>query len=275
MTLNTNELIEIFTKKAKIYDLEHVRYIGMPAYEPVQPGLLYFLYRHHENYYKPEVAGPRSSSSGLIIMTDQSGTHIDARCHQASHLTLPGGIKVTPDVETPWGFTKLGAEEIPPIVGRGVLIDVAACTQDPLPEEYEIKLDEFLDTIKKEGVEIKENDIVLVRTGYGKYWNEPEKYFKAAGISKEVSLWLGEKNVLAVGSDNLAWDVPKYVDPETRSKLPAHLFLLARKGIYIIENVNMEEISRDRVYEFLFMGLPLKFKGATGSPLRPIAVVPI
>lgn len=271
--MDTNELIELFTKRVKVYDLEHLRYIGMPAYHPVSPALLYFLYRHHENYYKPETDGPRTSSSGLIIMTDQSGTHIDARCHQASDMTLPGGVKVTPDVETPWGFEKLGAEHIPPIIGRGVLIDVASYKEDPLPEEYEIRLDEFTEAMKNEGIEIKENDIVLVRTGYGKYWNDPEKFMKAAGVSKEVSLWLGEKNVLAVGSDNLAWDVPKYRDPETKSKLPGHLYLLARKGIYIIENLNLEELAKDGIYSFLFIGLPLKFKGATGSPLRPIAVI--
>jgi kynurenine formamidase len=270
--MQTSELIEIFVKKAKIYDLEQLRYNGMPAYHPVSPAFLYFLYRHHENYYRPEREGPRTSSSGLIIMTDQSGTHIDARCHQASDLTLPGGVKITPDVETPWGFEKLGAEHIPPIIGRGILID-AAYKKDPLPEEYEITLDEFKEAMRSEGVEIKENDIVLVRTGYGKYWNDPEKYTKAAGISKEVSVWLGERNVLAVGSDNLAWDVPKYRDPETKSALPAHLYLLARKGIYIMENLYLEELARDKVYSFLFIGLPLKMKGATGSPLRPIAVI--
>ena len=276
--MNVQELVELFTKRCKIYDLEHIRYIGMPAYHPVQPGLLYFLYRHHESYWKPEEEGPRTSSSGLIIMTDQSGTHIDARCHQGDNLTLPGKegrIKITPDIETPWGFTKLGAEEIPPIIGRGVLVDVAAFKGE-LPEEYEIKLDEFQETLKNEGIEIKEGDIVLVRTGYGKYWeSDPQKFMKAAGVSKEVTLWLGEKNPLAVGSDNLAFDVPKYRDPETKSKLPAHLYLLSRKGIYIIENLNLEELSRDKVYEFLFIGLSLKFKGATGSPLRPIAVVPL
>lgn len=275
--MNTEELLEILTKKCKIYDLEFVRYIGMPAYEPVQPAYLYFLYRHHENYWRPEKEGPRTSSSGLIIMSDQSGTHIDARCHQADNLTLPAQperIKVSPDVETPWGFTKLGAEEIPIIIGRGVLVDVAKFKGE-LPEEYEITLKEFQETLEKEKVEIKKGDIVLIRLGYGKYWeSNPQKYMKAAGVSKEVSIWLGEKEVFAVGTDNLAFDVPKYVDPETKSKLPAHLYLLSRKEIYIIENLNLEELSRDKVYEFLFIGLPLKLKGATGSPFRPIAIVP-
>lgn len=269
--MKTEELLEILTKKCRIYDLELLRYEGSPCHVPVSPPHYYFLYRYHEYYYKPEtIAGPRSSSSGLIIMNDHSGTHIDARCHQGSDMMLPGGIKVQ-DVETPRGYTKLGAEEIPPIIKRGVLVDVAAY-KGPLHEKYEIKLNEFQDTLKKEGVEVGKDDVVLVRTGYDIYWNDPHKYEEAAGISEEVSLWLGEKDVFAVGSDNLAWDLPKY-DKSKLPSLPAHLHLLARKGIYIMENLNLQELSKDKVYEFVFVGASIKIKGATGSPIRPLAVV--
>lgn len=272
--MNVKELLDLLTRRCRVYDLEQLRYPGMPAYQPVQPGLLYFLYRHHEGYYRPEAEGPRTSASGIIIMSDQSGTHIDARCHQASDLTLPGGVRVTPETETPWGFTRLGAEEIPPLIARGLLVDVAGYKSDPLPEDGEVSLEQFRETLEKEGIAIGEGDVVLVRTGYGKFWDKHERYFRAPGISKEVTLWLAERGVLAVGADNLAWDNPHITDPETRSKLPGHLFLLARRGIYIMENLNLEELSRDRVYEYVFVGLPLKFKGSTGSPLRPIAIVP-
>lgn len=266
-----SEIIKALSSGAKVYDLEHVRYPGMPAFDPVQPGLNYFLYRHHENYYLPKEHGPRTSSSGLIVMTDQSGTHMDALCHQAENLTLADGTKIDPSVETPWGFTKLGAEELPMMLRKAVLVDVAAHVQDPLPENHEITLEEFKQTVEKEGITFGKDDIVLVRTGYGKLWRDEEKYKKAAGVSREVSLYLQDK-CFAVGADNLAWDVPGKPDPEFHSQLPGHLLLLARKGIYIIENIFLEEISRDKVYEFLFVGLPLKFKGATGSPLRPIAI---
>ena len=62
-------------------------------------------------------------------------------------------------------------------------------------------------------------------------------------------------------------------DPETGAVLFAHLYLLPQKGIYIIENLNLEELARDRCYQFAFVGIPLKFQGATGSPLRPLALV--
>ncbi len=266
-----SEVLKALTSGAKIYDLEHVRYPGMPAFDPVKPGLEFFLYRHHESHYEPEKNGPRSSSSGLIIMTDQSGTHIDALCHQADNLTLHDGTKITPEVETPWGFTKLDASEFPVFVRKAVLVDVAAFSGDPLPEKHEITLEEFKNAVEKEGITFGKEDIVLVRTGFGKYWRDQEKYLKAAGVSKEVSRYLEDK-CFAVGADNLAWDVPGPKDPEMGSQLPGHYYLLAQRGIYIIENIFLEEISRDKVYEFLFIGMPLKFKGATGSPFRPIAI---
>ena len=79
--------------------------------------------------------------------------------------------------------------------------------------------------------------------------------------------------VAAVGADNMAWDVPDERDPEIGATLFAHVYLLPQKGIYIIENLNLEQLAADRIYEFLFVCLPLKFAGATGSPVRPIAVL--
>jgi len=269
--VKTEELLEILIKKCRIYDLELPRYEGSPCHPPAGPPHFYFLYRQHGYYYKPETnAGPRSSSSGLLMMSDHSGTHIDARCHQGSDMMLPGGIKVG-DVESPRGYKKLGAEEIPPIIKRGVLVDVATY-KGPLSEKYEIKLNEFQDTLKAEMIEVRKDDVVLVRTGYDKYWDNPEKYEEAAGVSEEVSLWLGEKEVFAIGIDNLAWDVPDYSGKSKFPSLPAHLHLLARKGIYIMENLNLQELSRDKVYDFVFVGASLKIKGATGSPIRPLAV---
>ncbi len=272
MTDSVESLLNTF-KKARVYDLEQLRYPGMPGFEPVRPSLHYFLYRHHESYYVPSKNGPRTSASGLIVMTDQSGTHIDARCHQASDLTLFDGTKITPEVETPWGFAKHDASQLPVFITRGVLVDVAKFFGDPLPENHEITLNEFKEALAREKVEITKESIVFVRTGYGRFWNDPEKYENAAGVSKEVSIYLQDK-CIGVGADNLAWDVPSVRDPETKSQLAAHLHLLARKGIYIIENINLEDLSKDNVYSFIFVGLPPKFKGATGSPFRPIAIVP-
>jgi len=76
-----------------------------------------------------------------------------------------------------------------------------------------------------------------------------------------------------VGADNMAWDEIGLIDPDLKMTLPGHAILLVRNGIYILENLYLEELARDKSYEFTFICLPLKIRGATGSPVRPIAVV--
>ena len=93
-------------------------------------------------------------------------------------------------------------------------------------------------------------------------------------MTGSAASWLAEKHVKAVGADNVAWDEVGVVDPDLHITLPGHLILLVRHGIYIIENLFLEELARDQRYEFEFVCLPLKMRGATGSPVRPIAIVP-
>ena len=122
------------------------------------------------------------------------------------------------------------------------------------------------------GVEVHAGDVVLVRTGFGALWAEPEAYMRAAGVSGAGSRWLAERKVKAVGADNMAFDVIGPRDPELGVTLPGHILLLVRAGIPIIENLNLEELAAAKVYEFGFVCLPLKMRGATGSPVRPIAL---
>jgi len=97
-------------------------------------------------------------------------------------------------------------------------------------------------------------------------------YLEAAGVAKSGTLWAAERGVAAVGADNMAFDVMGPADPELNVTLPAHILLLVRAGIPIIENLNLEELAAANVTEFVFICLPLKMRGATGSPVRPIAI---
>jgi kynurenine formamidase len=103
-------------------------------------------------------------------------------------------------------------------------------------------------------------------------WSEPDEYLRGAGVSAAGSRWLAERKVKAVGADTMAWDVIGPTDPELGVTLPGHVLLLVRAGIPIIENLNLEELATAKVYEFGFVCLPLKMRGATGSPVRPIAI---
>jgi kynurenine formamidase len=185
-----------------------------------------------------------------------------------------GGIEVAGS-ETPAGFCRLGIETVPPLLRRGVLLDIAGWKgQALLPPKYSISAEELAGCTAAQGVTMQPGEVLLVRTGYGALWRGDEQtYLHAAGVAKSGTLWAAEKGVAAVGADNMAWDVPEERDPETGATLFAHAYLLPQKGIYIMENLNLEELARDRCYAFAFIGIPLKFIGATGSPLRPLALV--
>src|SRR5262245_4041511 len=257
---------------ARVYDLEQPRFAGMPVHPTHKPGYFYSLHRRHRDTYSPEEHGPRSGASGVLTMMEHTGTHIDALCHQACGLTLFGGIP-TDAAETPFGFREHGVETIPPLLCRGVLLDVAGWKDVPtLPPRYAIPVEELTACSAAQGVEVRRGDVLLVRTGYAALWHDEPAYLNAAGVAKSGTLWAAERGVVAVGADNMAWDAPGERDAESGATLFAHFYLLPQKGVYIIENVNLEALARDRQWEFAFVGVPLKFRGATGSPLRPLAL---
>ncbi len=251
---------------ARVFDLEQLRYAGAPSHPAHAPGFNYFLHRHHARG-APE---SRTSASGLVVMPEHSGTHIDALSHQAENLSLHGGVHVDTGIQTSTGFRVHGIETMAPLVGRGVLLDVAGPRR--LAAEHAITPAELEGAATRAGVDVRAGDVVLVRTGFGALWAEPESYLKAAGVSAAASRWLVERKVKAVGADNVAWDVIGPADPDLGVTLPGHLLLLVRAGIPIIENLNLEELAAAKVYEFGFVCLPLKMRGATGSPVRPIAI---
>ena len=260
-------------RSAKVYDLEQPRFQGMPIHASHRPGYFYALHRRHRDTYHPETHGPRSGASGTLVMMEHTGTHIDALCHQAYDLMLHGDVAAD-DVETPAGFTRLGVETVPPLLGRGVLLDVAGWKGAAvLPPGYAITAEDLTGCAAAQGAEVRPGDVLLVRTGSGAIWNDEAEYLRAAGVSKSGTLWAAERGVVAVGADNMTWDAPDERDPLTGATLFAHVYLLPQKGIYILENLLLEELARDRQYDFAFVGIPLKFNGATGSPLRPLALV--
>jgi len=184
---------------------------------------------------------------------------------------LFGGVDVDSGIQTSVGFRVMGIDTMAPLVARGVLLDVAPGSR--LAPEHAITADELQKTAAAQKVEVREGDVALVRTGFGALWGEPADYLKAAGVSAGGARWLIERKVRAVGADNVAFDVIGPVDRELGMSLPCHILFLVRTGIPIIENLNLEDLAAAKVYEFNFVCLPLKMRGATGSPVRPIAIV--
>jgi kynurenine formamidase len=186
---------------------------------------------------------------------------------------LYGGVSVE-DVQSSRGFTARGVEEIPPIVAPGVLLDVAAKEGvESLEPGHVVTADDLEACCEEQGVQIEQGDVVLVRTGNARYWEDAERYLVGPGMDASASYWVADRGIVAVGADNAAWDAPGLKDPELGCMLPGHLILLARCGIYIIENLNLDELAAAERYRFDFVCTPLKFVGATGSPVRPLAIV--
>lgn len=253
---------------ARVYDLEQPRTATSPIHPAhVPPGYSYLLHRRHE-----PGAERRTGAAGVVVTSEHAGTHIDALSHQAEDLRLHGDVEISHRVQTSTGFRQRGVEEIAPIVARGVLVDLAPGGM--LERNDAVTLEEVRRACAEQDVEPRRGDVFLARFGTGALWSEPARYLAAPGMAGEVSEWLAGVGVRAVGADNVAWDaVTPQPDPITGTTLPGHVLLLVRAGIHILENLHLEDLARDGVHEFGFVCLPLKLVGATGSPVRPIALV--
>jgi kynurenine formamidase len=256
----------------RVFDLEQPRTDTMPIHPAHRPGYSYVLHRRHQDVYGQD--GPRTGASGMIVCMEHTGTHIDALCHQAGDLTLCGDIPVDAEIQTSRGFTRHGVEQIAPIVAPGVLLDLTAhLGVTALAEGYAVTAAELDACCARQGVTIEPGDVVLIYTGNEHAWGDAERYLAGPGMAGQASRWLADRGVVAVGADNMAWDVIGVRDPELGCTLPGHLLLLVQRGIYIIENLRLGELAAAQVYRFVFVCTPLKFVGATGSPVRPIAMV--
>jgi kynurenine formamidase len=169
------------------------------------------------------------------------------------------------------GIQLRGIHTTPPVVRRGILLDVPrALDKRVLPNAFPIGRRELEAAAKKERVSLKSGDVVLVRTGWAQYWKDPVKYVAnergAPGVTLDGAEWLAKHKIAFTGSDTTAYEKTPTHD------LPVHVCLLTRNGIQLMEMLNLEELAKDRVYEFLFVALPLKIIGGTASPIRPIAI---
>jgi kynurenine formamidase len=252
------------------FDLSQPMVKGMPIH-PAHPPFHITLNNRHGDVLRE--CG-HSSSNELMVTSTHAGTHIDALCHASEHGKFYNGEDAAEQQRGIQLFKSLGAENINPIFNRGVLLDVAAYKKtDELAPAYEITVEDLKGTAEAQGVQIQEGDVILIRTGWGKYWDQAAKYLGghigAPGPGVKAGEWLASFKPLSVGSDTSAFEVMNHEN----ITLEVHMILIARNGISIIENLYLEGLSSAKQYEFLFVALPIRVVGATGSPIRPIALV--
>jgi kynurenine formamidase len=254
----------------RIYDLAEPLSAATP-HSPSHPGVTVAMLRRHGDTVREDGG---SSAFEMLCLGGHTGTHIDAFCHASIDGTMLGGA----DIATHNGvYPVLGVETIEPFFCRGVLLDVpAALGQEAMHAGQPITAADLERTADLAGVEVREGDVVLVRTGrpLGRFADIDDPAARqpgVPGVDASGAHWLAERKVRASGSDTIAYE---WLPPgKGVANMPVHTLFLCRAGIHIIEVMQLEELARDKVYEFLFVAAPLKLVGATGSPLRPLAIV--
>ena len=254
-------------RTGQVYQLGRLYEAGMPVY-----GTRHFSLRI------PRTSGPLGENQLTwheeIVSGElgQVGTQFDALSHISIGNLCYNGLKQD-DIITPEGFTKLGVEQVGPIVTRGVLIDVVAYKQvEQLPDRYEITADDLKGALGQQKTEIRPGDVVVIHTGWGKHWMvDNDRYTETEpGIGLSAGQYLVEKEIVMVAADN--WGIEVVPNPDESLAFPVHQLFLAKHGIYNLENIITADLAKDKVYQFCFIFTPLRLKGATGSPGNPIAI---
>jgi kynurenine formamidase len=199
------------------------------------------------------------------------GSQIDGLGHIGVAWTYYNGNK-SGDFAAADGLKKLGVEKIPPIVTRGVLLDMAAYyNTDIVKEGTAFNVKEIDEVAKKQGVEIRQGDVVLFHTGWTSLIGKDDKRYNTGepGVGVEGAKYLVSKGVVAVGSDTWAVEAIPF---ESKDVFPVHQVFLPMSGTYILENMNTDQLAADKGYEFLFvLGVP-RITGAVQGIINPVAI---
>jgi kynurenine formamidase len=262
---------------AKLYDLSHTTGTDAPVLRPNQPPFLLMMWSTWRDAIRRRRGLGMTNDAGTNVerveMTMHVGTHIDALGHVSRGALLYNGHDAAETLGD-WGLARLGIEHAPPMITRGVLLDVAGLDGgDCLGPGRVVTPEDLARTAAAAGLAIEPGDIVLIRTGWSRYYGiDNERYLAGEpGIDVPGARWLTERGVSAIGCDNMAVEV--LPNPDHTQALPVHQHALAEAGVYLIENLALDDLARDGVTRFCLMVLPPKIRGATGAPVRPVAVV--
>jgi kynurenine formamidase len=256
---------------ARVYDLAQPLEQGMPV-SPNHPGYKMALQRRHGDMVR---ADGGSASNEMILIGGHTGTHIDALCHVSHQGKLFGGHDAAA-AQVGGRFKVHGVETIPLMFSRGVMLDIAGLHGvEVLAPGTPVTSGDLDRAVARQGVTVRQGDAVLIRTGWPAHWKDPDTFVGhhhgVPGPDESAAAWLAERRIRLTGAETIAYEC---IYPERgHALLPVHRLLLVERGIHIVEVLNLTELARDGVSEFLFVLTPLKVVGATGVPVRPVAVV--
>lgn len=264
----------------KVYDLSVEYFIGMPSWQAAgDPHYRIWMTHtpHGTVIDDPLNTGAKmnehvSYTGAAISMYTHMGTHIDGLAHFGLNGEIWNGFRAEEHLGDR-GWQVAGVETMPPIVARGVLIDVArAKGVAMLAEGYRVSRADLQDSIKQQGIALKRGDVVMIRTGRMRLYQDAAAYMaNPPGLGLSAARYLIEEaGAMIVGADNLSFEA--FPSELSTDYVPVHTYLLAQQGAPIIELAWLEDLAEDKVYEFAFVAGPLKLRGADAAPLRPIAI---
>lgn len=263
----------------RVYDLSVEYRIGMPSWQAAgDPHYRMWLTHTPHGTLVDDPLGVGEAQNAHVSYTgtafsmySHTGTHIDALNHFGVDGQIWNGFAAEEHLgDRGWQVT--GAENLPPLIARGVLLDVAGARGlDELPPGTRITRADLQAALARQRVSLQRGDIVLIRTGRMRHYDDASRFMdNPPGLGLEAARFLVEEaGAMVIGADNLSLEAfPSEVEG---NYVPLHTYLLAQHGVPILELVVLEELAEDEVYEFAFVAGPLKLRGADAAPLRPLA----
>ncbi len=260
-------------KTGKVYSLSlPIQREGMPIIAYRNPPLrLTMLNTSDKGMFAAYGADRVGANEDFLAMPSHTGTHMDALCHVYYDDTLYNGFAAD-SAKTHTGAAHCGIEKARHIVGRAVLLDMAAYLGVDRVEPPRIfTAADLLGCAEKQGVELRAGDILLFRTGWlATFFEDPDRWMQGQpGIGKDACKLIAQRDIVAVGADNNAVEAIPFDDNDF---LGVHVELLRNLGVPLLELLSLDEMARDRVYESLLVVAPLMVTGGMGSPINPIAI---
>jgi kynurenine formamidase len=220
--------------------------------------------------------GTYQAADDYLFMACAGSTHVDALAHFWYDGQLYNGHSA--DRVRSYGATRCGIENVAGLATRGVLLDVAAFRGvDHLAGGEAITASDLQACAEAADVDVGPGDCVLIRTGWLRvFHDDPAGYDQSQpGIDTSAARWLAERDVCAIGADNFAVEVllgPMTFEGDAPGPV-SHRFLIRDCGIYLIELLDLEELSAAAAAEFLFVLAPLKIEGGVNSPVNPLVIL--
>ena len=264
---------------SRVFDLSVDNFVGMPGWTAAGDPTYQIWMTHTPpgeqvwNSMNQDAATNAlvAYSGDAISMYTHCGTHIDALNHFGFNGRIWNNFEVTKHLGSrTWDVC--GAEKHPPIIARGIMLDLAALHGiDVLPPSHGVGAKELDDCLRKQGTELRPGDVVLLRTGQMKHWlDTPLFCANSPGLNREGAEYPCKGGAIMIGADTLTLEQVPSTEPG--NYLPVHCYMFAEAGVPIMEMAQLDELAAEKIYEFAFIGACIKLRGATGSPMRPVAM---